>query len=185
LVLPSLEPPAHTFRALESCWHAGEGLPYCPVTSRGSSGAANDRAGEEYQVRARYQIRANALLLIYVAPLSHPVGGCRSPSAPCALAFTRYPFASRCSCRNQPPFHSLLPPALPTLVQYYCTTIGQYTTPPPPASRLYAIHHTILVITISCKGQSAPGEAHFSSFTSSFRPNGGAPIVAFAAAAAD
>jgi len=62
LVLPSLEPPAHTFRALERCWHAGEGLPYCPVTSRGSSGAANDRAGEGYQVRARYQIRANALL---------------------------------------------------------------------------------------------------------------------------
>jgi len=62
LVLPSLEPPAHTFRALESCWHAGEGLPYFPVTSRGSSGAANDRAGEEYQVRARYQSRANALL---------------------------------------------------------------------------------------------------------------------------
>jgi len=63
VVLPSLEPPAHSFRALESCWHAGEGLPYRPVTSRGSSGAANDRAGEEYQVRARYQIRANALLV--------------------------------------------------------------------------------------------------------------------------
>jgi len=26
------------------------------------SGAANGRAGEEYQVRARYQVRANALL---------------------------------------------------------------------------------------------------------------------------
>jgi len=25
LVLPSLEPPAHTFRALESCWHTGGG----------------------------------------------------------------------------------------------------------------------------------------------------------------
>jgi len=62
LVLPSLEPPAHTFRALESCRHAGKGLPCCPVTSRESSGAANGRAGEEYQVRARYQIRANALL---------------------------------------------------------------------------------------------------------------------------
>jgi len=62
MVLPSLEPPAHTLRALEICWHAGEGLPHCPVTSRGSSGAANDRAGEEYQIRAPYQIRANALL---------------------------------------------------------------------------------------------------------------------------
>jgi len=26
------------------------------------------------------------------------------------------------------------PPALPTLVQYYCTIIGQYTTPPPKFS---------------------------------------------------
>ena len=34
---PPLEPPAHTVRALESCWHAEEGLPCCPVTSRGSS----------------------------------------------------------------------------------------------------------------------------------------------------
>jgi len=62
LVLPSLEPPAHTFRAQETCWHAGEGLPCCPVTSSGTSSAANGRAGEEYQVRARYQVRANPLL---------------------------------------------------------------------------------------------------------------------------
>jgi len=54
LVLPSLDPPAHTFQALESCWHAKEGLPCYLVTSCGSSGAANGRAGEEYQVKARY-----------------------------------------------------------------------------------------------------------------------------------
>jgi len=70
-VLPSLEPPAHTFRALESCWHAGEGLPCCPVTSRGSSGAAKGRAGEEYQVRARYQVRANPLLLLQIHSNRH------------------------------------------------------------------------------------------------------------------
>jgi len=59
-----LELPAHAFRALESCRHAGKGLPCCPVTSSGSSGAANGRAGEEYQAKARYQIRANALLTL-------------------------------------------------------------------------------------------------------------------------
>jgi len=32
---------------------------------------------------------------------------------------------------NQSSFHSSGPPALPTLLQYYCTTIGQYMTPPP------------------------------------------------------
>ena len=46
-------------------------------------------------------------------------------------------------------------PALPILVQYYCTITGQYKTPP-PTSRLYAIHNTILVITTSCKGQTVP-----------------------------
>ena len=37
-------------------------LPCCPVTSSGASGAATGRAGEEYQVKARYQVRANPLL---------------------------------------------------------------------------------------------------------------------------
>ena len=41
--------------ALESCRHAGEGLPSCPVMRSGSSGAANANvcAGEQYQVRVR------------------------------------------------------------------------------------------------------------------------------------
>ena len=46
------------------------------------------------------------------------------------LAFTRYSFTSRLLCTNQPSFHSPRPPALPTLMQYYCATIGQYMTPP-------------------------------------------------------
>jgi len=45
-----------------------------------------------------------------------------------------------------------LPPAKPTLLQYYCTTIAQYTTPP-VTSRVYAIYHAILGMAISCKGQ--------------------------------
>ena len=46
----------------------------------------------------------------------------------------------------------LPPPGKPTLLQYYCTTIALYTPPhrPPP---WYAIHHTILVMAISCKRQ--------------------------------
>ena len=71
LVPCSLEPPAHAFRALEGCRHAGEGLPCCLVTSSGTSSAANGRAGEEYQVRARYQVRANALLGSRSGHLSH------------------------------------------------------------------------------------------------------------------
>ena len=56
-------------------------------------------------------------------------------------------------CTNQPSFHPPRPPAWPTLVQYYCMLITQYKTPL-PTSRLYAMHQTILVITISCKGQA-------------------------------
>ena len=79
VVLPSLEPPAHTFRALESCWHAGEKLPCCPVTSCGSSvaangraDAANGRADEEYQVGARHHVRENPLLCKVCTPLRPP-----------------------------------------------------------------------------------------------------------------
>ena len=61
-----------THRALESCRHAGEGLPCSSVTSSGTSGAANGRAGEQYQVKARYQLRANALLTAASRSMSRP-----------------------------------------------------------------------------------------------------------------
>ena len=44
-------------------------------------------------------------------------------------------------------------PALLTRLQYYCTTSGQYATPPPGVLS-YAIHYTILVTAISCQGQA-------------------------------
>ena len=37
---------------------------------------------------------------------------------------------------------------------YYCEVIGQYKTPL-PTSRVYAIHYTIWVLTISCNGRAA------------------------------
>jgi len=97
-----------------------------------------------------------------------------TPSSPaarrvrCLLSFTRYCFIPRLLCMNQPSFQSPLPPALPALVQYYCTIIGQYTTPPPD-SRLYAVHHTILLITTSCKFQAAYVSYSFSVCVSSCR----------------
>ena len=66
LVRSSRELSAHAFGALESCRHAGEELPCCPVTHSGTSGASNGRAGKEYQVKARYQVRANPLLCVHV-----------------------------------------------------------------------------------------------------------------------
>jgi len=66
MVLSLLELSAHGFQALDSSRHAVEGLPYYPVTNIGSSSAANGRAGEEYQVKARYQVRANPLLILCV-----------------------------------------------------------------------------------------------------------------------
>jgi len=81
-------------------------------------------------------------------------GGGRGSPASSKLAFTRYSFTSRPLCTNQPSFHSPRPPALPILVQYYCTIIWTVYDSPPDF-RLHAIHHTILVITISCKGHPA------------------------------
>ena len=46
-----------------------------------------------------------------------------------SLAFTRYAFTSRVLCTNQRSFSPPRPPALFTLVQYYCAIGGQYTTP--------------------------------------------------------
>jgi len=50
-------------------------------------------------------------------------------SAPSRLAFTRYSFTLRHLCTNQPSLYCIPPLALPTIVQYYCTAIGQHTTP--------------------------------------------------------
>ena len=49
------------------------------------------------------------------------------------LTFTRYCFTSSRLCTSQSSFHSSGPPALLTLLQYYCTAIGQYTPPPRPS----------------------------------------------------
>jgi len=43
------------------------------------------------------------------------------------LAFTRDLFTSGLLCTNQPSFHSPPPPALPTLVQYYCRANSELT----------------------------------------------------------
>ena len=50
-----------------------------------------------------------------------------------------------------------LPPELPALLRYYCMSIAQDTTPPRPPPPLYALHYTILVMAISCKGQVCAG----------------------------
>ena len=48
------------------------------------------------------------------------------------------------------------PPALPTRLQYNCTTLARYT-PCPFTPLVYAIHYIILVMAISCKGQNTRG----------------------------
>jgi len=68
------------------------------------------------------------------------------------LAFTRYCFTSMLLCTNQSSFYRPLRPALPALLQYCCTSIAQYTTPPRPPL-VYSIQDTTLIITISCNGQ--------------------------------
>jgi len=45
---------------------------------------------------------------------------------------TRYCLTSRLLCTNQSSFYRPLQPTLPALLQYDCTSIAQYTTPPDP-----------------------------------------------------
>jgi len=87
--------------------------------------------------------------LLYVVYLYSQTGAYKLHSH---LAFTRYCSTSSRVCTNQSPFHSSGPPALRILLQYYCTAIGQHTTPH-PTPFVYTIHHTILAMAISCKGQ--------------------------------
>ena len=54
------------------------------------------------------------------------------------------------------PFTAPSPPAKSIFLQFYCTTVAQYT-PPPPTPPFYGIHHSILVMAISCKGQHSQG----------------------------
>ena len=90
-------------------------------------------------VRAVPFERKRALPSIYLRPSSFL---CVFVSV-CILAFFRYGFTSRLLCTNQSSFYCPLPPALPALLQYLCTSIAQYTTPPPapPVCMSYTIHY--------------------------------------------
>ena len=73
-----------------------------------------------------------------------------------ALAFTRYYFTFMVLSTNQSSLHYPRPAALPTRLQYCCN--AQYSTlfrPP----RFHVIHHTMLCIAISCKGEGSPEPA--------------------------
>jgi len=83
---------------------------------------------------------------------AYPTAGATAAAAAAAsfsptLTYTRYCFTSKLYCGRQSSFYCPTPPAKPTLLQYYCTTIAQYTRPP-PTPPFYAIHHTILVSNI-------------------------------------
>jgi len=70
-----------------------------------------------------------------------------------SLAFTICSFPSKLLCRNQSSCYFPPPLALPTLLQYYCRTIVQYTTPPDPPFLCHT-PYTILAIAKSCGGQA-------------------------------
>jgi len=68
-------------------------------------------------------------LYVYICMYIY-IGFIRPAWPTCRLAFTRYCFISSRLCTSPSSFHSSSPPALRTLMQYCCTAIGQYTTPP-------------------------------------------------------
>jgi len=90
-------------------------------------------------------------LFMYSSGKEPPLKASSKTPNPRSLAFTRYSFTSSRLCTSQSSFHSSRPPALPTLLQYYCRLLGNIR-PPPSTSLVHAIHHTIVAIRISCKG---------------------------------
>ena len=120
--------PATRYRA------AREALPRVPTAFQGSKCVRGELKRRKYQVKALYQIRANALL-----------GRGRTWRLQDIVLLP-----GLCARINH---HFIAPPpALPTRLHYYCTTIAQYTTPLRPSLCMpYIIR--ILAMAISCKGQ--------------------------------
>ena len=58
-----------------------------------------------------------------------------------SLASTRYCFTSKLYC-------GIYPPCIAILLHAHCAIYA-----PPPTLPVYAVHHTILMVAISCKGQ--------------------------------
>ena len=66
------------------------------------------------------------------------------------MAFTRYCFTLQLLFRNQSvPAHTCTARTIAILLHVFCARYDASTRPPP----FYAIHYTILVIAISCRGQ--------------------------------
>jgi len=85
-------------------------------------------------------------------------GSCCCSSRGVALAFTRHASTSSRLGTNQSFFHSSRPPALATLLQYYCTTVGQYMTPPrPPVCMLYTVQYWLYQYRVKAKRHGDPG----------------------------
>ena len=111
--------PATRYRA------AREPLPRVPTAFQGSKCVRGELKRRKYHVKARYQIRANALI-----PCNRSwYPGSGTPKGMIGLYNTIFRFTSSRLCTSQSSFHSSGAPALPTPLQYYCTAIGQYTPP--------------------------------------------------------
>jgi len=82
-----------------------------------------------------------------------PTLSVRTPTLP--LAFTRYCFTSKLYCGSRSSFNCPAPTCnaypIAILLDAHCAIHA-----PPPTLRAYAMHHTILVMAISCKGQTFP-----------------------------
>ena len=69
----------------------------------------------------------------------------------CGLAFTRYSITLNLSCTSRSSVYC----SLHLYCSHYCNAIVwlMRNIRPPPDSLVYAIHHTILAVAISCEGQ--------------------------------
>jgi len=127
---------------------AREPLPRVSKAVEGSKCVRRELTRRKHQVRARYQIRANALLcwrwLRWVP----------STSGPIFLVISLYKILFHVNALLWESIILLLAPpsckAYPIAIQLHD---HRAIYAPPPTPPLYAVHHTLSVMAILCKGQ--------------------------------
>jgi len=116
---------------------------YLQRAGRGPAACCSLRVRRSAPVaRAAVQSRACHGRTRRAAPKSNNSSQSNSSQSSRRLAFTRYWFTLKLLFGSQSSFYLPRPPALPALLQYYCTSIAQETTPPcPPLCMLYTIQY--------------------------------------------
>jgi len=129
-VAPSVVCSLHDIVLTNLVWctykrEVGRGIVYCPIIVQSYCSRVGN-AGRRREWKDGWFVLYSLEVNEYLVKANPWLG-----SASDDLAFIRFSFTLRLLRTNQSSLYCVPPPGLPTLLQYYCTTIAQYTTFPP------------------------------------------------------